>query len=34
MGYKPTQASKAVNAVYSSGMSTEELIRAALKGMI
>jgi len=34
LGYKPAQASKAVNAVYSSGMSTEELIRAALKGMI
>ena len=34
LGYKPAQASKAVNTVYSSGMSTEELIRAALKGMI
>lgn len=34
LGYKPAQASKAVNGVYSAGMSTEELIRAALKGMI
>lgn len=34
LGYKPAQASKSVNSVYSAGMSTEELIRAALKGMI
>ena len=34
LGYKPAQASKSINAVYQAGMSTEELIRAALKGMI
>ena len=34
LGYKPAQASKAVNGVFVSGMSTEELIRSALKGMV
>ncbi|WP_417594527.1 Holliday junction branch migration protein RuvA [Oceanospirillum sp.] len=34
LGYKPAQASKAVNGVFTPGMGTEALIRAALKGMI
>lgn len=34
LGYKPQQASKAVNGVYDASMSTEELIRHALKGMV
>lgn len=34
LGYKPQQASKAVNAVYAANMSTEDLIRHALKGMV
>lgn len=31
LGYKPAQASKAVNAVFENGMSSAETIRAALK---
>lgn len=34
LGYKPAQASKAINGIYESGMSTEDLIRHALKGMV
>lgn len=34
LGYKPAQASKAVNSAYHDGISTEELIRSALKGMM
>lgn len=33
LGYKPTQASKAVSTVALDGMSSEEIIRAALKAM-
>ena len=34
LGYKPTEAAKAVNAAYEEGLATEELIRRALKGMV
>ncbi|GIU35368.1 Holliday junction branch migration protein RuvA [Shewanella schlegeliana] len=34
LGYKPAQASKAVSAVYTDGMSSEELIKSALKSML
>lgn len=34
LGYKPTEAAKAVNAAYEEGVATEELIRRALKGMV
>ena len=34
LGYKPTEAAKAVNAAYEDGVATEELIRRALKGMV
>lgn len=34
LGYKPQEASKAVAAVKGEGLSSEELIRSALKGMI
>jgi Holliday junction DNA helicase RuvA len=34
LGYKPQEASRAVSAVKQDGMSSEELIRASLKGMI
>ncbi|EAR08233.1 Holliday junction branch migration protein RuvA [Reinekea blandensis] len=33
LGYKPTQASKAVSNVAADGMSSEDIIRAALKAM-
>ena len=33
-GYKPTEAAKAVNAAHEDGVTTEELIRRALKGMV
>ncbi|SDU13454.1 Holliday junction branch migration protein RuvA [Halopseudomonas salegens] len=34
LGYKPQEASRAVSAVESEGLSSEELIRRALKGMV
>lgn len=34
LGYKPMQANKAVQAVYANDMSSEELIRDALKSML
>ena len=34
LGYKPTEAAKAVNAAFEDGVATEELIRRALKGMV
>ncbi|GIU18619.1 Holliday junction branch migration protein RuvA [Shewanella sp. MBTL60-007] len=34
LGYKPAQASKAVSAAYTDGMSSEELIKSALKSML
>ena len=34
LGYKPQEASKAVSAVNEKGLSSEDLIRRALKGMI
>ncbi|MBD1552857.1 Holliday junction branch migration protein RuvA [Pseudomonas typographi] len=34
LGYKPQEASKAVSAIDAQGLSSEELIRHALKGMI
>lgn len=34
LGYKPQEASRAVAAVKGEGLSSEELIRAALKGML
>lgn len=34
LGYKPQEASRAVSAVKQDGLSSEELIRGALKGMI
>lgn len=34
LGYKPPQASKAVSQVAKAGMSSEELIREALKSMV
>lgn len=34
LGYKPQEASKAVSGVNAKGLSSEELIRRALKGMI
>jgi Holliday junction DNA helicase RuvA len=34
LGYKPQEASKAVAAVDAKGLSSEELIRRSLKGMI
>lgn len=34
LGYKPQEASRAVTAVKREGLSSEELIRSALKGMI
>jgi Holliday junction DNA helicase RuvA len=34
LGYRPTEAAKAVNAAYLEGILTEELIRAALRGMV
>ncbi|WP_418358783.1 MULTISPECIES: Holliday junction branch migration protein RuvA [Shewanella] len=34
LGYKPAQASKAVSAAYTDGMSSETLIKAALKSML
>ena len=34
LGYKPQEASKAVSAIKEKGLSSEELIRRALKGMI
>lgn len=34
LGYKPQEASKAVSAVDEAGLSSEELIRRALKGMV
>ena len=34
LGYKPAQASKAVSAAFTEGMSSETLIKAALKSML
>ncbi|GGB48839.1 Holliday junction branch migration protein RuvA [Shewanella inventionis] len=34
LGYKPAQASKAVSAAFAEGMSSETLIKAALKSML
>ncbi len=34
LGYKPQEATKAVNAIKAEGLSSEELIRLALKGMV
>ena len=34
LGYKPQEASRAVAAVDAKGLSSEELIRRSLKGMI
>lgn len=34
LGYKPQEASKAVSAIKEKGLSSEEMIRRALKGMI
>ncbi len=34
LGYRPQEASKAVNAVDSKGMTSENIIRSALKGMV
>jgi Holliday junction DNA helicase RuvA len=34
LGYKPAQATKVVNSVYSEGASSEELIRDALRSMV
>ncbi|MGS0681920.1 Holliday junction branch migration protein RuvA [Shewanella sp. 125m-7] len=34
LGYKPAQASKAVSSVYTDGMSSETLIKSALKSML
>ena len=34
LGYKPPQASKAINAVYQDDMSSEALIREALRSMV
>jgi Holliday junction DNA helicase RuvA len=34
LGYKPTEAAKAVHAAFEDGVATEELIRRALKGMV
>jgi Holliday junction DNA helicase RuvA len=34
LGYKPQEASKAVAAVEEDGLSSEELIRRALRGMV
>uniref|UniRef100_UPI0040476AC8 Holliday junction branch migration protein RuvA n=1 Tax=Shewanella sp. TaxID=50422 RepID=UPI0040476AC8 len=34
LGYKPAQASKAVSAAYTDGMSSETLIKATLKSML
>lgn len=34
LGYKPAQASKAINAVYADGMSSEALIRESLRSMV
>ena len=33
LGYKPVQAAKVINAVYKDGISSEELIREALRSM-
>lgn len=34
LGYRPQEASKAINAIKEKGLASEELIRRALKGMI
>lgn len=34
LGYKPTEASKAINGLDVSGLSSEQVIRMALKGMV
>jgi Holliday junction DNA helicase RuvA len=34
LGYKPQEASKAVSAIKDKGLSSEDMIRRALKGMI
>lgn len=34
LGYRPTEAAKAVNAAYEEGIAMEELIRGALRGMV
>lgn len=34
LGYRPTEAAKAVNASFEDGVSVEELIRRALRGMV
>lgn len=34
LGYKPTEAARAIHAAYEEGMSTEEVIRSALRRMV
>lgn len=34
LGYKPTEAAKAIHSVYEDGMSTEDVIRSALRRMV
>jgi Holliday junction DNA helicase RuvA len=34
LGYKPQEASRAVSAVKEDGLSSEDMIRRALKGML
>ena len=34
LGYKPQEASRAVKAVAADGLSSEEIIRRALRGMV
>ncbi|MCG8612065.1 MAG: hypothetical protein MI864_16180 [Pseudomonadales bacterium] len=34
MGYKPAEAKKAIAAVANEGLSVEQIIRDALKGMV
>ncbi len=34
LGYKPTEAARAINAAYEDGLSTEEVIRRALRSMV
>ena len=34
LGYKPQEASRAVSAIKEDGLSSEDMIRRALKGMV
>jgi len=34
LGYRPTEAARAVNGAFTDGLSTEELIRRALRSMV